>query len=1153
MDRALSIDTLTAALGQHPRLPSPAQLQQLLANTEISLFTGQAVVEEGLVDTAWYLQAVATARDDLQLYPIERRRLAHQVSAHIFDLTLQSAELDFEERLRYTFAAQIGYLGGDLTPNAAALARRVPLPAPPFDWPGPGVASMEAGVLLLALSRRDLYPLLRARRQQLDSFADQFGNLAETPFASSNDVLRAAWDLTNFLTYGRPEARESAVVRLRAAMESKASEEDVDSRWVAAHLLNMSEALGASSVWSVLPPDIPGASRAMTLGEPPVLLLWPPQLSFLGEQTDEGMTALSPEVKRLVLSFPTSAGKSLLAQLLVITQLLRDERDVCVVAPTHSLCRELASALERRLRTLGYELYEDAPLGLWGLKPPGARVVVMTPEKLAARLRNSPSALLEEFGMFVVDEAHLVADGDRGWRLEETVSLLHHLTRNTEHRLLVLSAALGNQAHIIGWLGTGESVISKHENWRGPRRLNVVYTRRADWDRSVDEPAVGNRQARQRVPLLGILHLKTPSADPGGVGRQFSEPVGELVLRWRNGRRVRDDATTRERTQLVPLIAHVAESGPVLIVEATRTEVHRLAAEVMDGIGEGVPSSFALIDTIRSRLGDDHLLTRTLTKGVAFHHSALPVDIQAEIEEAVRSGDIRCLVATTTLVEGVNLPFKTVIVAHRGYYSSDGYVELLDAPRLLNAIGRAGRAGRETEGWLILSERMDFAPSMFNELERTGAELEVRSTITSDIVLAALARIEAEAATGQDALLVTEDTIAAGFVSYVWFLADALEEVNGEAAQLDGVNAAIRETLAWHQLDPDSQGQLLSVAELAYESYSKEEPGRRRRWSRSGLTLPSAQALENIAAEIFSELANQEIPATLSSALALIIGGGRLTTLLSLPENLKRGFKVRRNAPADQYITVDLEGLLMAWLGGVELQPLADQYLSVVMDSDYRYEQLSEFIASVFEHYIPWSVGILVGWLNARFEELNQESRFPEALPGAIHFGVGSTDALALMLNNIRSRRLANRVANIRREEQGEAPEEPLRDWLINQDIAAWRERFEASPTELLDLLVFARSPEARMVNEILSGGTYLIPFVALAPLQDGQDVAIEPEASQPFPPPLVIVSDGSVLGRISPGFHDDMVLLREIGIPMSAKVVMTPGPSLELRAVEEA
>ena len=104
--------------------------------------------------------------------------------------------------------------------------------------------------------------------------------------------------------------------------------------------------------------------------------------------------------------------------------------------------------------------------------------------------------------------------------------------------------------------------------------------------------------------------------------------------------------------------------------------------------------------------------------------------------DAVQS--IRCLVATTTLTEGVNLPFKTVIIAERGYHGSGGFVEIVDSARLLNAVGRAGRAGRETEGWLILTEHRDFNSSMFEPLDQTGLDLEMQSTMASETALGML-------------------------------------------------------------------------------------------------------------------------------------------------------------------------------------------------------------------------------------------------------------------------------------------------------------------------------------------------------------------------------------------------------------------------------
>ena len=118
-------------------------------------------------------------------------------------------------------------------------------------------------------------------------------------------------------------------------------------------------------------------------------------------------------------------------------------------------------------------------------------------------------------------------------------------------------------------------------------------------------------------------------------------------------------------------------------------------------IEEDDPECAALAALASTRLGAAHPLVGVLRRGVGFHHAALPGDIQAELEDGIRKGPLRYLVATTTLIEGINFPVRSVLIGDRGYRSGDGFVTTLDAPKLLNAVGRAGRAGRETEGWVV--------------------------------------------------------------------------------------------------------------------------------------------------------------------------------------------------------------------------------------------------------------------------------------------------------------------------------------------------------------------------------------------------------------------------------------------------------------------
>lgn len=1152
MDRALNLELLTAALGNHARLPSPVALQALLSSAEVGLFTRSREFDRSMLDAAWYLQAIATAREDLQLYGVIRQRQAHRVSAHIFDLALQTNDLDREERLRLTVAAQVGYLGGELTPNASAIARRVEVSRAPAALDSPGTVSLEAAVLLLALDRPALYPLLRVRETQLAASAAEFGPVTEAQYSVAERVIRGVRAMTNFLTYGQTTHLERSRALLREALESQTAREDTDSRWVAAHLLRLADGLESSSVWAILPPDLASAARAMTLGDPPVMQLWPPQLAFLATEGPDEPSPLSAEVRRVILSFPTSAGKSLLAQLFVTTHLVGGVGNVCIVAPTHSLCRELSTALGRRLRTLGQQLFLEPDLYFDVPKPPAVRAVVMTPEKLAARLRSDPSGLLQEFGMFIIDEAHLVADLERGWRLEETLSLLNHLTEDTHHRLIVLSAALGSQAHVVAWLDAGAGVLARHEDWRGPRRLSAIYTTEPDWDATVDEPAVGTRLARRATPLLGVLHLRTGAAGAYTRG-VFREPVGELVLREnREGRRVRDTTrSTTMRAQLVPLIRHLRSAGPVLVVEATKNEAQRLAQEIAEDLEEE-PLAFALLDLVRLRLGAEHPLTGVLRKGIAFHHAALPVDIQAEIEEEVRRGHITCLVATTTLTEGVNLPFKSVLVAQRGYQDGDEFVEIIDAPRLLNAVGRAGRAGRETEGWLILAEQQDFQPALFDPLDRTGSDLDMRSTLVSQRALEQLASLEEAAQADADAIFTSVGAEADGFISYIWLVSQALTEMGVEPT-LDAVGQALRATLAWQQLDDAGRTRFVNVGTRAFGAFIARSSEQRRRWARSGLSLPSAAALETVAAEIHSLVSEAMVEREPARVVEAMLADGRLASVLALSENHRNGFKARRNDPRNQLLPVDLLALLTDWVAGAELQDLAERHLAAVTTDDYRYQQLAEFIASVFEHFLPWAMNTIIAWVNESLESDGVDLKIPEDLPATIHYGVASRNGLTLMLGGIRSRRLANRISTRRAEAVDEEADLSMRDWLAGQDISQWRENFEASPTEVTDLLAFVRDPAIQIVYQVLDGEQYALQFVARGEVNADSAAELGQEEGQPEPAPMVIIVEGEVVGDVSPDYHDELALLTGIGIPLDIRVEQSAeGPRLTLRLAVE-
>ncbi len=278
MERALNLDHLRAALGEGRMFPSAEELQQRLAAAEIALFLQRGTVDDELLATGWYLHAIGSARAALGLYPVDRQLRANQVAAHIFDLALSAGMQSVAEERETTFAAQVSYLRGDLDPNALALYRQLPR-SEPLLRDAAGQVSLEVGSAVLALDRRRLFARLEALRSEANQLRNVVGvaDLIDTPYGSAARVIEGCFELIVHLTYNRPGRLERARQLFDEGVDPPFARADLDSRWVAAHLRDIADDLGTTSVWAHLPPSVPpSAAKAMTLGDPPVMSLWPP-------------------------------------------------------------------------------------------------------------------------------------------------------------------------------------------------------------------------------------------------------------------------------------------------------------------------------------------------------------------------------------------------------------------------------------------------------------------------------------------------------------------------------------------------------------------------------------------------------------------------------------------------------------------------------------------------------------------------------------------------------------------------------------------------------------------------------------------------------------------------------------------------------------
>lgn len=1135
----MSGDLLGRALGdERVRLLGVADLQSALLQAEIALFTGSDHPIRAALPNAWYLHAIAMSPATPDAAFEARRGDAGKVAAHVFDLHLQqrAEDMTLPTRLRYIVAAQSGYHVGAVAPNAMAMAK-VPQTVLADLSDGPGVMALLAAQFLFGQNLRALGELLEGWREELAAAVGPLWEGDDSPLGALEHTMTGIGLLRDYLLAGGADRITSAREEFNAAIQNPYSRSDTDSRWVAALLVDFGSLLERTSIWNVVEPGS-AVGRALTLGEPPIYTMWPPQADFLAGTP----SPFDPASRRMIMSLPTSAGKTLVAQILTLSFLAKQEQGVCFIAPTHALCREITAALNSRLNMLSTYASDGGAEG--GVDPllTSARVLVLTPERFAAILRSDGGALLERFGLFIIDEAHLLSEPQRGWQLEETLATLHHLTRDTAHQLVLVSAAMGHAAHTRQWLTLDQEPLTRSTQWRGPRRLHAIYGTGFGDDDWVVTPGVGKANDRRERSLYGQVHLLGPGNKT--LSAKFTEPAVPLVQRRRNdGSWTKDKSSPNEIVRLRQLIEHLLsdQSTKVLVVVAQRREVQELAAEIARHRPE-LDASIGLAERLSSRL-PGHLLPDLVRRGVAYHHGLLPSDVQADIERGAATDAIRCVVSTTTLTEGVNLPFKAVIIGSTGWGSGEKRKVIIDTPRLLNAFGRAGRACRETEGWLFMAINEKFRPSQFDQFEWDPADLDLESALTSESALIALAEFEALLAAGVDAVLTHSEPATSGFCSYVWFLAEILSDL-GTGSDFPSIVAALQDTLAWQQLPKVDQEGWLGVADASYKVYQETSAELRHRWGRSGTSLPTNAILEAEAATIVEELVESDLNLVYGDWIRILLPHKRIDRLLHLPENPVglRGFKPFRSAASTNLVDVDLGELVGDWTAGVELDGIAENHLGAIGDPDYRSDVLSEFAAGVLEYHLPWVVSTLVRWVNERFGT----TVVPARLPAMLRYGVDSETALHLMSNGIRSRRLAHRVS----EAVGEQDLAGLRQMLRQQTLEQWRTDFAASPAELSDLLTFVRDPDQQPIADLLDGKTVVVLGVTVERADlpaAGAAVVLEEATAGTEPRPLNAVVNGHVIATVWTEDHSHVRAMLNLGLPIQVVVGVVEPTRIQL------
>jgi ATP-dependent RNA helicase HelY len=274
--------------------------------------------------------------------------------------------------------------------------------------------------------------------------------------------------------------------------------------------------------------------------------------------------------------------------------------------------------------------------------------------------------------LVVLDEAHYLADEDRGHVWEEAIILTP-----PRIRLLLLSATIGNAHEFALWLeevrGVRCGVITGPPKRPVPLRSAVLLPDRRLVPRmTVDER--GPHDKKQRMPEMPPATLLT-TLD----GYNLLPAIVFLPTRRRCDQAASEAALTRRDPN------------------DSRREARR----------DFMRSFVAQHAEVRGHRHWDTIIRG----GVASHHAGHIPAWKLVIEKLMSAGLLDAIFATATVAAGVDFPARTVVLTGADARSASGWRQLT-ASEMQQMTGRAGRRGRDNVGFVIA------APGMHQDPER---------------------------------------------------------------------------------------------------------------------------------------------------------------------------------------------------------------------------------------------------------------------------------------------------------------------------------------------------------------------------------------------------------------------------------------------------
>ncbi|MBC3541399.1 DEAD/DEAH box helicase [Rufibacter sediminis] len=369
------------------------------------------------------------------------------------------------------------------------------------------------------------------------------------------------------------------------------------------------------------------------------------------------------ESKVISISAPTSAGKSFILSRIVLDELMNPDTKINTVylVPTRALVSQVEEEFQELLsKTNRRDVFiSSVPKLVHDTSRYRSNLFVFTQERLHWFKSNHPYF---KFDTLIVDEAQKIGDGYRGILLQQKIE---DLVKESPGLKVYFSSPFTSNPEIL-------FDVVKNNATRTPVKKDYVSVNQnlLFVSQKKGKPQEYNMSLCLNDTLFHLGDFKLPERP--------SPP-----------------------SKVLPFVAYSLSSklGGSLIYANGQADAEKFALQLYDLADDIILSEHLkqLIALVNKVVHPQYKLAVTLRRRIAFHYGNMPLLVKQEIERLFTIGEIHFLVCTSTLLEGVNLPARSIFILK----PTRGQNEPMSENDFWNLAGRAGRLGKEFQGNII--------------------------------------------------------------------------------------------------------------------------------------------------------------------------------------------------------------------------------------------------------------------------------------------------------------------------------------------------------------------------------------------------------------------------------------------------------------------